>query len=327
MKKALHSSDEVADLIQTGKPLLLAGDEEQLRKLPPGKWIGGSTAYFMGDDGGTMSTELIYVTELPDCAQRVTFKSYDIATIKNIYKDGYHSGFSVVIFPAASETLLSFAINAPDYREFATTPLIGWVSGVRLKDRGKKHPVTFQRSGQSASRRDAVAMHVGLPMDMYADIGIVNLFKRGGGPDIEFPESGFEATEAIIDGQRRSFVEYVNEAKLDVQLPLVADYSGTMINVSFQAVDHEKVRFYAPVFKGIAYKHAAPVEDYFKEFSELTAKAGDCQPVFSFNCVLNYLYSELEGKRAGNVTGPMTFGEIAYQLLNQTMVNLEIKNQ
>jgi hypothetical protein len=40
---------------------------------------------------------------------------------------------------------------------------------------------------------------------------------------------------------------------------------------------------------------------------------------------LNFLYGELEGKKTGTITGPMTFGEIAYQLLNQTMIFLEIE--
>jgi hypothetical protein len=45
---------------------------------------------------------------------------------------------------------------------------------------------------------------------------------------------------------------------------------------------------------------------------------------FSCNCILNYLYGELEGKRTGALKGPMTFGEVAYQLLNQTMVYLKV---
>ena len=48
---------------------------------------------------------------------------------------------------------------------------------------------------------------------------------------------------------------------------------------------------------------------------------------FSCNCILNYLYSELEGKKTGGITGPITFGEIAYQLLNQTMVYLTIEDR
>jgi hypothetical protein len=46
--------------------------------------------------------------------------------------------------------------------------------------------------------------------------------------------------------------------------------------------------------------------------------------VFSCNCILNYLYSELEGKQTGGIIGPITFGEVAYQLLNQTLAYLTI---
>ena len=48
--------------------------------------------------------------------------------------------------------------------------------------------------------------------------------------------------------------------------------------------------------------------------------------VFSCNCVLNYLFSNLENKKTGAFVGPVTFGEIAYQLLNQTLVYLEVKD-
>jgi hypothetical protein len=42
------------------------------------------------------------------------------------------------------------------------------------------------------------------------------------------------------------------------------------------------------------------------------------------NCILNFMFGELEGKAIGGVQGPVTFGEIAYQLLNQTMVVIRI---
>ena len=47
-------------------------------------------------------------------------------------------------------------------------------------------------------------------------------------------------------------------------------------------------------------------------------------PEFSCNCILNYLYGELEGKVTEGMYGPVTFGEIAYQLLNQTLVYVRI---
>lgn len=324
----MYSVEEVISLIKQNKPLLLAGDEELLKKLPEGKWIGGSIPYFMAENGGMLSKNLIQVNEIPTFFSDVKLKSYDIANIKDIYKDGFDNGFSVIIIPASSETHLSFAIHAPDYKEFATKPLIGWISGVLLDDLGKKTPKTFLGSGQNINEKDAVAMHVSLPTGKYAEISIVNIFNPGNGDTIEFPETGFQAKEAIINGKRQSFVDYLAQKQLDIRLPLVADYSGSMINISFQGVDKENnvVNFYAPVFKGVVYKHAAPIDDYIKQFSQMASEAGDQDITFSCNCILNYLYSQLEGKKTGTMTGPITFGEIAYQLLNQTMVNLVIKD-
>ena len=48
--------------------------------------------------------------------------------------------------------------------------------------------------------------------------------------------------------------------------------------------------------------------------------ARHAHPAFSCNCILNFLYANLEGMRTGEATGPFTFGEIAYIQLNQTLV-------
>jgi len=46
---------------------------------------------------------------------------------------------------------------------------------------------------------------------------------------------------------------------------------------------------------------------------------------FSCNCILNFLYGELAGRSISPLHGPVTFGEIAHQLLNQTMVVLRVQ--
>lgn len=43
------------------------------------------------------------------------------------------------------------------------------------------------------------------------------------------------------------------------------------------------------------------------------------------NCTLNFLFVELEGKAIGGVEDPVTFGEISYQFLNQTMVIVRLQ--
>lgn len=75
----------------------------------------------------------------------------------------------------------------------------------------------------------------------------------------------------------------------------------------------------------VEYRQAQAVDDYPRAFAR--ALPGDAGGIrWSCNCILNYLYSELEGKRTGRITGPMTFGEVAYQLLNQTMVYLRLES-
>lgn len=328
MKKVMFDIAEVKNMINSGKKLLVAGEEKLLSQLPKGNWIGGTIPYFMAENGGMVSQDSIFANELPEFVEEVSVKSYDIATIKNVYKDGYENGFSLIIIPSCSETHLSFAINAPDYKEFATKPLVGWISGVLLDNIGKESPKTFLGNGEAVSDKNAVAMHVKLPVNKYAEVEIANIFEQGGGDTIEFIESGFQVKDAIINGEKQNFSEYLNKKQLDIKLPLVADYNSTMINISFQSIDNDEriVNLYAPVFKGVIYKHAAPIRSYIDQFTKVVQDKSGLNVTFSCNCILNYLYSELEGKKTGNITGPITFGEIAYQLLNQTMVILEIKD-
>jgi hypothetical protein len=106
---------------------------------------------------------------------------------------------------------------------------------------------------------------------------------------------------------------------------LVADYNGAMVNISFQAVDAaaRKVSLYAPVFEGVSYRVARPLADDYTVIFQRALRAHTEAPVFACNCILNYLYGGLEGKKTGGITGPITFGEIAYMLLNQTLVYVD----
>jgi hypothetical protein len=97
------------------------------------------------------------------------------------------------------------------------------------------------------------------------------------------------------------------------------------VNVSIQSLDitGRVVKFFAPVFKDVGYRTAKPVSGYSECFLS-AIPATDHAPVFSCNCVLNYLHGQLEGRTTGSMQGPMTFGEIAYQLLNQTLVRITL---
>jgi hypothetical protein len=311
-----------------GERLLLAGEEALLKQLPKGQWIGGTIPYFMAESGGTFSKDLIFTTELSSYIKNVSIQHYTKDSLISVNRDAYQNGFSVIIIPAYCPTHFSFALNAAQYEGFATTQLIGWISGVELSQLGKVTPKVFSGTTQEIIEDGAVVMHIELPDNKYAEINILNLFKPGNGDTITFPEDGFNAVEVMINGVKQNFADYLVANNIDTRLPLVADYCGAMINTSFQGIDKaaKKVDFYAPIFKGIQYKLAAPVDDYVDSFNQRMPKSNRDLIVFSCNCILNYLYSELEGKQTGGVTGPITFGEVAYQLLNQTLAYVTIQD-
>ncbi len=325
MPGRLYTLTEAAEAISSGAPLLIAGDEELLTQLPEGRWIGGTIPYFMTAEGGQVNRDLVYVDTLPAQVTNVSVHSYDAADLHRLPKDAFGNGFSVIIVPANSAAHATYAADAAEFPGLFDRPVVGWVSGVHLNDLGTDTAKVFAGSGSRISADEAVVMHVELPEGVLASAEIVNLFHQGSGPNLTFDTTGFAQHTVLVEGMPRVFSEYLHEIGHDTQLPLVADYFGAMINVSFQSVpdDASAVALYAPVFSGIRYKLAAPVGDYVAEF-ESRLPAGGEAPMFSCNCILNFVYSELEGKRTGDIVGPITFGEIAYQLLNQTLVYLTI---
>ncbi len=327
MNAVMYDKNAVTAMIAAGKNLLLAGDEKSLQDLPPGFWIAGTIPYFIGEQGGVFTQDQIYVTELPDYVIKAEVKIYDETNIHHVYRDAPQHGFSVIIIPSSCSTHFTFALNAPGFPGFATRPLIGWIAGVAL-DEVKSIPKVFDGTQGQALENGAVVLHVHLPANKLVEIDIVNIFEQGEGDAITFPQDGFSATDALINGQLKNFANYLTENRIDTKLPLVANLYGAMINTSFQGIDFAKkqVNFYAPVFAGISYKIARPVGDYMSHFlTELPAGVGD-NLFFSCNCILNYIYADLAGKKTANFTGPITFGEIAYQLLNQTMAYLTIQD-
>ncbi len=319
--KTLYTTEEARKIIESGRKLLVAGSENLLKELPTGDWIGGTIPYFMSERGGVQTADELYIAELPGYIQDTSIKFYDKSSIPLIANDYPANGASFIIIPAATDIHQSFARDVSTYKNIFNHPLVGWISGVDLNDLGKISPKVFNgRTGEFSSEK-AVVLHVSLPDNKTARIDIINLFEQGNGDTITFPESGFTVDDCMINGETQNFAEYISGNSINTQLPLVADYAGALVNSSFQSVDAENkiVNLYAPVFPGVQYKIAAQVKDYEKDFQDRLNEK-NITPIFSCNCILNYLYANLEGKKTGHITGPITFGEIAYMLLNQTMV-------
>lgn len=327
MKQVLFNKSDVIAMIAAGKKLLLAGDESVLSDLPAGNWIAGTIPYFMGEKGGIFTQSDIFVTELPDFVLATHVKVYDETNIQNVYADAPRHGFSVILIPASSPTHFTFALNAPGFPGFATKPLIGWIAGGALNSEATT-PKVFDGTRQQALENGAVVLHVELPANKLAEIDIVNIFEQSDGDTITFPEDGFSAGDVLINGQPKNFAEYLRENKIDTRLLLITDLYGAKINISFKSMDFDQkvVHFYAPVFKGYRYKIARPVDDYFGSFVNRVPQNAGERVFFACNCILNFLYAGLEGRKFANFTGPITFGEIAYQLLNQTLVYMTIED-
>lgn len=321
----LVTISQAAELINSGKYFNIAGDEQALRQLPKGNWIGGTIPYFMASEGGTVSRDQVFVNEIDVFGEKPTIRLYDVDSLPHLCRNAPDNGYTILVVPAFGPCHSAFAENSPNYEEMYMKPLIGWVAGIHLDDIGKNTPKVVIGSTGEFSDQHAVAIDVPLPAEKYAHIDIVNLFQPGSGPAITFDATGFSGGDCQIDGKNANLADYFTANKIDTRLPLVADYCGAMINVSIKGVDAvaKRVDFYAPVFPGVAYRVAAPVGDYVTGFLAALPEL-DNGITFSCNCILNFLYSNLEGKRTANITGPITFGEIAYQLLNQTLVYLTV---
>lgn len=325
MSNMLIDINEAVRRINAGQSLLLAGEEKLLAQLPPGNWIGGTIPYFMTDAGGCFCTDKIFATELPAGLGTRT-SVYQHNELSAVYRDTHEGELAFIILPADSSVHVEFALNAPSYPAFALQPLLGWIAGVGLNELGKTSPKVFCGGPQPLADA-AVVLRLKLPPDQVAQVHIINLFDPGRGEKITFTQSGFSATQALINGQEKNFADFLSQKGADTRLPLVANYCGAMVNVSIKAVDakNQRVDFYAPIVAGVEYHLAEPVGNYVSEFEARLKELAPNHIVFSCNCILNYLYSQLEGHRTGGVTGPITFGEIAYQLLNQTLVYLTLE--
>lgn len=324
----LITIEAAAELIRRGVPLSLAGPESALDQLPAGPWIGGTIPYFMVASGGTVVTEgRVFATDLSSIGS-VRFASYGPDELAGIAGNAPDHGFALAIIPAGGRSHANFAANAANYPDAFLKPTVGWIAGVHLSDLGRATPKVYD--GRTAARLDdrAVVAYVTLPPEALLSIEIVNLFTPDGTDVLRFDETSSHVRECLVNGQRVAFAPYLRQRGLDTcTLPLVGDFAGAHVNVSLQGIDAAQgmVNLYAPVFAGVDYHFAKPLADYAAAFRGRLADVDPSGVVLGCNCILNFMFGKLEGQAIGGVAGPVTFGEIAYQLLNQTMVMVRVQ--
>ncbi|HAS45126.1 MAG TPA: hypothetical protein DCS93_31880 [Microscillaceae bacterium] len=321
--------DTTIGLIKSGKTLVVSGDEQVLSKLPAGNWIGGTIPYFYLKEGpGRLDKEHIFVTDFTDALVDAKVATYNVNNLQKVGENGFDNGFHFLILPALRDIHLSFALNAPDYSNIYTNPLLGFIAGADL-DEFTTGSLSKVYNGQTAQAftDEAVVLHAKLPARQVARLEIVNVFEPSNEISLEVFQDGFTVQDCLIDGQRRNLYEFVKENALDVSYPLVSNYGGASVNVSFQRLDDEnqQVIFYAPLFAGRKYTLSKKTDDYVKAFADkaIQALAEEQHIIYNCNCILNYLYGKLDQHSIG-YSGAATFGEIGYQLLNQTFTYLAI---
>ena len=318
----LINLEETINLINEGKKLHIAADESLLKQLPKGNWIGGTTPYFISEEGGLLTKERLFVDEI-DYAEEIRVESYGKYNIFQIVEECYDNGLTMLIIPYGSQVATKYAKEAPEVEELLMHPTIGWISGFDLETGGTARVYDGTR-GESYTDK-AVAMYIKLPEGKSAMINMINIFSDDKtDPIIQFNDNDLSVTNCIVNGQDVNLSEYIRKKGIDIKMPLVADYNGSYINTSIKEVTDSTVSFYAPVFRNIEYRFAVDVEDYAAKFRERINEAGAHRPALSCNCILNYQFGNLKGQKIPPYTGPVTFGEVAYQLLNQTLVYCEI---
>lgn len=314
---------EAISEIQSGKLLSIAADESLLRQLPKGSWIGGTTPYFITDEGGIKSKDKLFVNVI-DCAVEYKIITYTRDTILDIVNDTYQNGFTLLVLPFGSDPLNIYAAQAPNVEGIFMKSIAGWVTGFDLDVPGSSAKAVDGSTGTLYEDK-AVALHVSIPAEKIAMIGIINIFRPSeNSPEIRFLENGTSVEYCMIGNEKVLFADYLRNNAIDTKLPIIANYNGSNVNISIKEVSDDKVFLYAPVFTEQTYFFADRIGSYEEEFAQQLKNYTNVDPTYSCNCILNYLYGGLEGKKTPPFQGAVTFGEIAYQLLNQTLVYLEI---
>jgi hypothetical protein len=326
-------------MIGEGRVLLLAGAEKDLATLPKGCWIGGTAGYFVTPQGGVAASGQIFYADFTAITNGASWRSFEAGNIHEIGEHYPHNGFAILILPGFSKLLGEVAGRIMEFDGLYNLPLMGWVSAVALDGLPdilpQERPKTFAGGPQAENERAAV-LYVGMPEQYFAQLHIANLFAPGGGPEIRFPVPGQTINgDCLIGGERRNLARYMAERAIDRRLPLVADHEGALLNVTIVMADEESGRmmFLTPVSPALTYRFAEDVLDYAAEFTRAAADIELDEAAHACICALHYYYAGHISRPEGgallpparlNITAPVTFGQIAYTVLNQTLTCLTI---
>ncbi|PIL18113.1 hypothetical protein P775_21320 [Puniceibacterium antarcticum] len=140
---------------------------EALRKLPKGRWIGGTSVYLVTEKGGCVDRENLFVTEREGITDsRIEHRLPE--ALPELGKDRFDNGMSMILIPAFSKAHAQFAIDGACHTGLFDPPRMGLVTGMQLDDLGKVTPKVFDGCNGSVHEEGAMLMHVSLPADRTA---------------------------------------------------------------------------------------------------------------------------------------------------------------
>ena len=326
--QGLCSPETAARMVREGRVLILAGAEEDLAAMPEGNWIGGTCGHFVTPQGDVPAGGEVFYADFTGLAAHACWRSFSAANIHELARHYPANGFAIIILPGCSRLLGAVAGRIMEYDGLYNVPLMGWVSAVDIAALPGLMPRVFAGGPQPRDDRAAV-LYVTLQEQYFAQLNIANLFSPGTGPEIRFLDPGQRiAGDSMIGGVPDNLARYRAARGIDPRLPLVADHEGALLNVAIVSADtvSGEMLFLSPVSTSLTYRFAAEVLDYEAEFTRATAEVEAAQAAHTCICALHYEYAGLARapEAAHDITAPVTFGQIAYTVLNQTLACLII---
>lgn len=324
--RAMASVAEVGSLIKAGHILILAGAEDDLAKLPPGNWIGGTAAGFLIRDGLAETAGQLIYADLSPIATRTVLRVVSARQLRNLSQFYPENGFAMIIMPGQSDLLRAIATRMPDWPSLYNTPLVGWVSGVPLSEIGRRQPSIFCGTGKPRHDRAAI-MYVSLPENMFAELNVVNPFSVASCTAIRFFEKGYDIRDLCqLNGQRVRLNQLISTGKIDPTLPLLADKDGALLNNSIIAHDPEagRVTFLNPVDPALTYRFAELPVSFSDSFAKASEGINPATATLSSICVAGLRHFDETMRHRLPAIAPVTFGQIGYTLLTQTIACLNL---
>jgi hypothetical protein len=317
------------ELIQGGRVLVVSGEDRLMEKLPRGNWIGGTTPYFyLKNERGRADKSKLFVTDFTESINDFKILTLEEESLAMINTIGFENGFSFLILPAGQKIHHAFAIKSKDYDTLKNNSLIGFVAGADLEEYKKgKVAKLFNGETKQSFSNSAVVMYCSLISPKVARVGSVNIFEPSHEFFIEVFEDTAKVKDCLINGELSNLYQFLKDNKIDVSHPLIFDQGHSNVNISFQFLikESKEVFFFAPLMKGKKYYFSKRLDHYQSAIKTKLFDVVEHENAIIYNCssILNYVHGKLNKNGIG-FSGPVTFGEIANHLLNQTFTYLAI---